>query len=447
MPSPLRAQWTTLGENPWTSLGENGWTSLGENCWPSLGENVWTSIARKMTLAAAMTPLDPPVNGGTAPLDLPSNRGRTPLDPPVDKGAVGGLPPVDGGTVGGPTLRASEGLLENECLRLELDAAGEITSLFDKEAGRELAAGVCNNFRLYKDVPGWFDAWDIDSQYALTPVDLPEPASVEVIASGPLFAALRVTRRLHHSTLTQEVRLRRHSRRVDFVTTIDWQESHKLLKVCFPVNIHAQEAVHEIQFGHIRRPNHASRPFDADRFEVCNHKWSALMEEDRGVAVLNDCKYGLNVLGNSINLTLLKSALAPDMTADKGTQTFTYSFYAWNGPFAQSDVVREAYELNVPVLTAAGTAGECSLLCPDAANVIIEAVKAADDGSGDVIVRLYEAKRTATRCTLTTALPVQRAAETDMLEGNPRALACSGGSMALDFRPFEIKTLRLALKP
>ena len=344
-------------------------------------------------------------------------------------------------------LTATTNSLENECLRLLLNERGELTSVYDKQAGRELAAGTCNAFRLYKDVPGWFDAWDIDSQYALTPVDLPEPATVEVLASGPLFAALRVTRRLHHSTLKQEVRLRRHSRRVDFVTTIDWQESHKLLKVCFPVNVHAHEAVHEIQFGHIRRPNHASRPFDADRFEVCNHKWSALMEEDRGVAVLNDCKYGLNVLGNSINLTLLKSALAPDMTADKGTQTFTYSLYAWNGPFAQSDVVREGYDLNVPVLTAAGTAGECSLLCPDAANVVVEAAKAADDGSGDVIVRLYEAKRTATRCTLTTALPVQRAAETDMLEGNPRALACSGGSIALDFRPFEIKTLRLALKP
>ncbi|MCL6431809.1 MAG: alpha-mannosidase [Anaerolineae bacterium] len=343
-------------------------------------------------------------------------------------------------------LRATTSLLENEFLRLELNAAGEITSIYDKESGRELAAGPCNSFRMYKDVPGWFDAWDLDSMYADTPVELSPEASIEVVCQGPLVATLRVQRRLNRSSLTQEIRLRRGSRRVDFVTTIDWQESHKLLKVAFPVDIHANEAVHEIQFGHIRRPNHYSRPFDADRFEVCNHKWTAIMEEERGCAVLNDCKYGVNVLGNSINLTLLKSALAPDMYADKGEHTFTYAFYAWNGPFATSEVVREAYDLNVPPLTVVGAAGERSLFSVDAPNVIIETVKPAEDGSADVVVRLYEAKRTATRCTLRTALPAAGAAETDMLEEKVlRELSCADGAIALDFRPFEIKTVRLRL--
>ena len=90
---------------------------------------------------------------------------------------------------------------------------------------------------------------------------------------------------------------------------IDWQESHKLLKVNFPVNVYNTEALHEIQFGHIHRPTHASRPFDADRYEVCNHRWSALVESGRGFAVLNDCKYGLDATGNSLNLTLLKSVI------------------------------------------------------------------------------------------------------------------------------------------
>ena len=96
-----------------------------------------------------------------------------------------------------------------------------------------------------------------------------------------------------------------------------------MLKVAFPVEIHANEAIHEIQFGHIYRPNHMSRPYDANRFEVCNQKWTALAEEGRGAAVLNDCKYGVSVEKNSINLTLLRSSLAPDMTADKGRQEFT----------------------------------------------------------------------------------------------------------------------------
>jgi alpha-mannosidase len=298
---------------------------------------------------------------------------------------------------------------------------------------------------MYKDVPGAWDAWDLDSMYGEMPVELPEAATITVQAAGPLVATLHVTRKLHHSTLTQEISLRRGSRRVDFATTVDWRESHKLLKVAFPVNIHANEAIHEIQFGHIRRPNHLSRPFDANRFEVCNHKWSALAEENRGCAVLNDCKYGLNVLGNSINLTLLKSALAPDMTADKGIQTFTYSFYAWNGSLADSGVVAEAYDLNIPATTAPGAAGERSLFSLDAANIVIETVKPAEDGSGDVVVRLYEAKHMATRATLATTLPVKTAAQTNMLEEFAAALPLASGQIALEFRPFEVKTVRLTM--
>jgi alpha-mannosidase len=258
-------------------------------------------------------------------------------------------------------------------------------------------------------------------------------------------ARLRVTRTISNSTMTQVISLRRGSSRVDFHTVIDWQERHKLLKVSFPVNVHAHEAVHEIQFGHIRRPNHMSRPFDADRFEVSMHKWTALMEEGRGCAVLNDCKYGVNVLGNSINLTLLKSALAPDMHADLGRQEFTYAFYAWNGSFADSDLVREGYDLNVPVVSAPGSAGRASLFAVDASNVVVDTVKPAEDGSDDIVVRLYESKRTATECALNTSLPVTAAARTDMLEQHQADLSVDAGSIPLSFRPFEVKTVRLSL--
>ncbi|OIO94073.1 MAG: alpha-mannosidase [Anaerolineae bacterium CG2_30_64_16] len=348
-------------------------------------------------------------------------------------------------------VRAAERSLENELLRLTFNDLGEITSIFDKETGQELAVGPCNSFKMYRDVPAMFDAWDIDSMVADTPVALDAPATIEVVAQGPLLARLRVARRLHDSAMTQEITLRRDSRRVDFATAVDWQESHKLLKVAFLVAIHADEALHEIQFGHVRRPNHRSRPYDASRFEVSNHKWSALVEEGRGFAVLNDSKYGLNVLGNSINLTLLKAALAPDMTADKGVQRFTYAFYAWNGGLADSPVVQEAYDLNCPVMALPGAAGERSLFALDAANVVIEAVKLAEDNGGptgmaggrDIIVRLYEAKRMATRCVLSTTLPVVSAAQTDMLERDERELPCEAGRIPLEFRPFEIKTIRL----
>ncbi len=343
------------------------------------------------------------------------------------------------------TLRVDIQLLENELLRVEFNTTGEIISIFDKESHRELARGLCNSFRMYKDVPRWSDAWEIDETYKDTPLALPTTATFEVIDSGPLVATLRVRRSLHDSTMTQDISLRRGSRRVDFVTTVDWHERHKLLKVNFPVEIHANEALHEIQFGHIARPNHASRQFDADRFEVANHKWTALLENNRGCAVLNDCKYGVNVLGNSINLTLLRAPLAPDMTADQGVQQFTYAFYAWNGCLADSALVTEGYELNVPLMTASGSAGERSLFSVDASNIIIETVKPAEDGSTDIVLRLYEAMRMATRCTLTTSMQFASAMATNMLEQGDDALPLQNGAIALDFRPFEIKTIRLTI--
>jgi alpha-mannosidase len=341
-------------------------------------------------------------------------------------------------------LVATPTSLENELLRVVFNGNGEIVSLFDKEIARELAAGPCNSFTMYKDVPSANDAWDIDQTYVSTPVALPDSAHIDVVSAGPLVATLRMTRRLHTSTLTQEVRLRRGSRTLEFVTKIDWQERHKLLKVAFPVTLQTDEALHEIQFGHIRRPNHASRQFDADRFEVAQHKWTALAEENRGVAVLNDCKYGVNVVGNSINLTLLRAPLAPDMTADQGTQEFTYALYAWNGSFAASELVQHAYALNIPLTTAPGGAGERALFTVSAPNVVIETVKPAEDGSQDIIVRLYEAYRMATRCTLTTALPATGAIAVNMLEEGNEPLPFVNGAVELDFRAFEVKTVRIA---
>ena len=317
--------------------------------------------------------------------------------------APGPRPPSPGGHA---RAHAAANSLENDQLRVTFDAAGQVTSIFDKPAGRELLAGTSNVFRMFKDIPISFDAWDIDSTYMANPVDLGNPpATIEVLSTGPLVATLRVTRTLSESTFTQEISLRRGARRVEFATVADWREKHKMLKVTFRPDIHADNALHEIQFGHLPRPNHFSRQYDADRFEVAQHRWTALVEEGRGFAVLNDCKYGVNVLGKDINLTLLRSPMAPDEQADQGRQEFTYAFTAWSGPLASSDLVRQGYELNVPALIVAGNGGEKSLFTLDAPNIAIETVKPAEDGSGDIVVRLYESMRTATSCSLTTVAP------------------------------------------
>lgn len=342
-------------------------------------------------------------------------------------------------------LNVGERVLENAYLCVELDDLGRLVSVLDKETNRELAAAPCNDFRMYKDVPSVFDAWDLDSVYSESPVPLDSPARIAVVASGSLYGEIRVERRLHDSTMTQTIRLRRRSRRVEFATEIDWQERHKMLKVAFPVVVRASEAIHEIQFGNIRRPTHRSMPFDADRYEVCNHRWTALAEPGYGCAVLNDCKYGVDVLGSTISLTLLKSALGPDMTADRGRQTFTYAFSAWDGDWLTSDVVKQGYDLNYPVVSCAGAGESTSLFAVEGDSIVLETVKCSEDGAGDVIVRLYESKGTHTRGVLTTVLPVIDAEETNMLEDPLRGLGVTDSSVGLEFTPFEIKTVRLRL--
>ncbi len=346
----------------------------------------------------------------------------------------------------GGAASASGRVIENGLIRAEFDDSGEIVSLTDSETGREFAAGPCNRLMLFKDVPAMWDAWDVDSIHEQLPADSPRCASIEVLSRGPLRASIGIERMIGESRVSQTASLARGSRRIEFATRVEWRERHRLLKSSFPVNIRADEAVHEAQFCHVRRPTHRSRAYDADRFEVPQQRWTALAEEGRGFAVLNDCKYGVSVLGGDLRLTLLKSALAPDPEADRGTHEFTYAAFPWTGSMAGSGVVREAAELNSPVRAVRGGSGAASLFSVSAPNVVVETVKPAEDGSGDVIVRLYESMRTATACVLATALETALARQTDMLEQGGRALEREPGGIPLDFRAFEIKTVRLSLR-
>ncbi|MBO7743403.1 alpha-mannosidase [Paenibacillus sp. MWE-103] len=348
-----------------------------------------------------------------------------------------------------PAVRVSGNRLENECLAIVVNERGELASIVDKATGTEWADGNCNVMRMYRDQPSDFDAWEIDRRYRMAMLELDEPAVVSVAANGPLFAALRVERRLNRSTLIQEIRVRAGSRRVEFRTTVHWRETNKLLKVDFPVRVHAGESMQEIQFGYVKRPNHASRPHDADRFEACQHKWSALAETNRGFALLNDCKYGISVDGGTMSLTLLRAPTYPDETSDQGTHDFTYGFLFWDGSFFDSPVVREAYELNVPLTVARGRARltRRSFFETDAASVIVETVKLAEDGSGDWVVRLYESKGASVSCTLRADVPLHAVRETNMLEEPIAAppFDVDGNAIGLAFRPFEVKTMRLAV--
>ena len=176
---------------------------------------------------------------------------------------------------------------------------------------------------------------------------------------------------------------------------------------------------------------------------MCNHRYSALCDNAHGAAVLNDCKYGISMNGNALELTLLRAAAAPELRADNRKHHFTYAFTAWEGSFADCDVVRQGYELNVAPLVLEGSTKAFSAFDVDKDNVILETCKPAEDGSGDLILRLYESKKAAGTAKVTCRLGDFTAQECDMLENPLSDLAVCDGGMNLSFRAFEIKTIRL----
>jgi len=336
--------------------------------------------------------------------------------------------------------------LENEPLRIVFNGDGSICSCFDKEHGREvLAPGAAGNvLAVYRDTG---DAWDIPMDYREHAPERFALDSVEAIEDGPR-AALRHTYRFGDSVLRQEVAVFAGSRRVDFVTSVDWHEKERMLRTSFPVGIIAREATCDIQFGSIRRPTHCDSPADRAKFEVCAHQWVDLSDRDYGVALLNDCKYGHHLRGNILDLNLLRSPGYPDPTADRGRHRFIYSLYPHAGDHVSGGVARAGFELNAKLRPLAGAPGlgplpaAASWLAPEAANVVVAAVKEAEDGSG-LIVRLYEAAGAATTTVLRCGFALAAAEATDLIEEHPRPVEIAGRGLLLDLGAFEILTLRL----
>ncbi|MCB1692648.1 MAG: alpha-mannosidase [Pseudomonadales bacterium] len=349
-----------------------------------------------------------------------------------------------------PALPASERRLENQLIRIDFAASGEIRRIYDKEMRREiLASGTRGNvFKLYEDQPLAYEAWDIDAFYLEKAPTHPALVESILVTEGPLITTLRQTWQGEGFSIIQHISVRAHSRIIEFETEVDWQPDQKMLRVDFPVNIRADHANYEIQFGHISRPTHMNTSWDMARFEVVAHKWADLSQSNYGVALLNDCKYGHRIHGNTISLNLLRSPRSPDPEADRHKHSFRYALYPHPGNLVEAGVVQRAWEFNVPALVTSTRprqgvqAASDSFVSCDAENVIVDTVKKAEDGN-DIIVRLYEAWGIDAPVTLSLNRRVAEVAEVDLMEENPVPIKLSGDRIRLQVSPFEIRTLRV----
>ncbi|HEY3283570.1 MAG TPA: glycoside hydrolase family 38 C-terminal domain-containing protein [Armatimonadota bacterium] len=342
---------------------------------------------------------------------------------------------------------ASTAGLENDLLKVTLNADGSLAGVWDKQNGREvLASGAAGNcLAVYQDEG---DAWDFAMHYDERPPERFVLRSSEARVEGPQ-AIVEQVYSYGMSTLTQKLVLTAGSRRLDFTTHVDWRESNKMLRTSFPTCVVATEATCEIQFGSLRRPTHRNTSWDFAKFEVCAHKWVDLSDRGYGVALLNDCKYGHKLRGSTLDLDLLRSPGYPDPQADRAEHDFTYSLFPHAGDHVAGGVIQAGYELNAPLrVVEAGSGGasaapvRASLFSTDAANVILDAVKKAEE-SEDLILRLYESTGATTRATLRLSLPVASVELVNLMEEDPKPLPLHEGSVVLDFRPFEVHTLKL----
>ena len=343
--------------------------------------------------------------------------------------------------------------IANDLLRIKISQAGLISSIWDIPAGREVLApgSEANLFQLHPDRPNACDAWDIDIFHKERVRELRDLDRMEVVERHPLRAKVRIERSFGKSSIIQDIIVRAGSRRIDFDTRVQWQEEHQLLKVAFPVDILSPRATYEIQFGHVERPTHYNTSWDLARFEVCAHKWADLSEANYGVALLNDCKYGYDIYGNVLRLSLLRSPTAPDPTADRGNHQFTYALLPHPGDFRQGGVIEEGYNLNAPLRVdplepgAGPLAPKHAFFSLDHPGVVIESIKISEDKQG-LILRLYEAHGARVTAQLHIGLPVREVRRTDMLERETGETEClDEGAVNLRLRPFEIITLKLTV--
>ncbi|MEM8553260.1 MAG: glycoside hydrolase family 38 C-terminal domain-containing protein [Pseudomonadota bacterium] len=339
------------------------------------------------------------------------------------------------------TQSGGEAIMENTHTRVVVNFAGQLTSLYDKTACREvLAEGhLGNQLQAFEDRPIVWDAWDIDPFFEDRLEALDDAAQIEVIEDGPIRAALRVSRPFRNSRITQTIRLTAGSPQIDFVTEIDWHETHTLLKVAFPVDVLSTRATYGIQWGSIERPTHRNTPWDAARFEVCGHGWADLSDGGYGVALLSDCKYGYDIRDNVMRLSLIKSATMPDTGADQGLHQFTYALLPHAGDWRGVAQPAAAALIHPPRLSGAKPTSP-PLTC-DHPGVVIQTLAPSHDGSA-IIARLYEANGAKCRATVTFSGPVENAEVCDLLENTLHPLDVEKGQAHLEFKPHQIITVK-----
>ncbi len=368
------------------------------------------------------------------------------IDPP---------PPAPAVRIEGPD-RDGAVVLDNGLVRATVNRSGLVISLIDLTHGREALApdSPGNLLQCHYDAPNDWEAWDVDGFYRNRRVDLIDAEAVAADQTDPPRAAVSVRRRFGDSSVVQVLSLHPGEACLRIDTEVDWHEHERFLKVAWPFDVHAAVATGEIQFGHLQRPTHVNTSWDAARFETWGHRFIHVGEAGWGVALTTTAHYGHDVTRatrsgggttTTVRLSLLRGPRHPDPEADQGHHRFSWRVH----PGAEiADAVREGYRTNLPPRSVNGDIAPEPLVRIEGGEALVEAIKLAEDGSGDVIARLYEPLGGRTEGSLVPGFAARELLEVDLLERPvKRATGALGslrnGASALRLRPFQVLTVRI----
>ena len=333
--------------------------------------------------------------------------------------------------------------LQNNFLRATLNQHGEVSSLvLLKEQEREyISEEVGTHFVLLEDIPNYWDAWDTEVYANETAVSLSKHLLITSHHVSSAEVSVTVEGYFGNSNIKQVISLSPMSEILRFDNTVEWNETRRFLKYEFPFNLRAHEATYEVPFGLERRPTHSNTSWDAARFEVCGHRFADISESNWGISLLNDCKFGHACKGSVMRLSLLRSPLHPDPTADRGVQTFAFALYPHEGPMHHATVQAGIAFNSPPLLVRGEVESDASFLTLSGyalQGVIVDTVKVAEDDLECLIVRVYEALGGSGTFGVTIR-GYDLHSEVNLLENHVRSLS---GESHIKIHPFEVMTLK-----
>lgn len=361
-------------------------------------------------------------------------------------------------------------ILDNGLLRTIIAPDGTVRSLIDLDNGHELVpdgSGI-GHYELLRDEPYEWDAWDIQRDAFLSAEGIDDSHVERVTETKRGGATVHVSSTTDGVSIDACITLQAKSKSLEFRTKVDWRASERFLKVDIPMAIQADRAQYECQYGMVERPIQKNTRSDEAKYESCTHRFVRVADAGYAAAVVNASTYGSDVSpihrntasgpvrGTMIRLSLLSSPLYPDPNTDKGVHEF-----AWNvvADASMPAVLDEANRLNAAVLPAVPAFDPLAQLNPVDGVMVLDWVKLADDGSGDLILRVYEAvggeaharlavnaalgKATVRECSIMEDARLDAELPAAFADGDPSVARTAQGAM-LSLHPFQLATLRVS---